>query len=78
MRPILSKREWVLVFELGDNETVNLETIYEKSEQENDFEYNYALQDKIDTLLDMKVEETIFFHHSRGDENSKALLTRIK
>ena len=78
MRPILSKREWVLVFELGDTETVNLETIYEKSEQENDFEYNYALQDKIDTLLDMKVEETIFFHHCRGDENSKALLTRIK
>ncbi len=78
MRPILSKREWVIVFELGDTETVNLETIYEKSEQENDLEYNYALQDKIDTLLDMKVEETIFFHHSRGEKNSKALLTRIK
>lgn len=78
MKPIFSKREWVLTFELGDTEVVNLATIYEKTDQENDFEYNYALQEIVDEILDMKFNETIYFQHNRDDENSKALLTRIK
>ena len=78
MKQILSKREWVLTFELGDTEVVNLATIYEKTDQENDFEYNYALQEIVDEILDMKFNETIYFQHNRDDENSKALLTRIK
>ena len=77
LKAIESKREWLLVFELGDKEKVNLETIYKKSEQESDFEYNYALQESIDTILDMKVNKTILFQHNRDDKNSKALLTRI-
>ncbi len=78
MRQISSNRKWILVFKQGIKEEITLETIYEKSEQSSDFEYNYALQGKIDTVLDMKVNETIFFQHHRDDENCKALLTRIK
>ena len=77
MREILSRREWVLTFKLGSTEKVNLLSIYEKSENENDFEFKYALQDSIDEILDMKINETIYFQYNRDDKNSKGLLTRI-
>ena len=77
MREILSRREWVLTFKLGSTEKVNLLSIYEKSENENDFEFKYALQDSIDEILDMKINETIYFQYNRDDQNSKGLLTRI-
>lgn len=77
MTDINSKREWVLTFKLGSTEKVNLLSIYKKSENENDFEFNYALQDSIDEILDMKINETIYFQYNRDDKNSKGLLTRI-
>lgn len=77
MTDINSKREWVLTFKLGSTEKVNLLSIYKKSENENDFEFNYALQDSIDEILDMKINETIYFQYDRDDQNSKGLLTRI-
>lgn len=84
MRDINSKKEWLLTFKpseiykIGSTDIkVNLLSIYEKSENENDFEYNYALQDSIDEILDMKINETIYFQYNRDNKNSKGLLTRI-
>ena len=89
MRDINSKKERLLTFEPSDifrngnkifgsfDIKVTLLSIYEKSEDENDFEYNYALQDSIDEILDLKINETIYFQYDRNDQNSKGLLTRI-
>ena len=75
---INTRRKWLLVFEDGETEKITLTSIYSKSDQESNWEYNYALNEIIDEVLDMKVHETIYFQHNRDDENSKALLTRIK
>tara|TARA_R100000781_G_scaffold84645_1_gene52093 strand:- start:386 stop:676 length:291 start_codon:yes stop_codon:yes gene_type:complete len=75
---INTRRKWLLIFEDGVMETITLTSIYSKSDQESNWEYNYALNAIIDEVLDMKVNETIYFQHNRDDENSKSLLTRIK
>ena len=79
-KEINSKREWKLIIVCDTDVvqvTVDLETIYEKTDQEDDYEYNYAIQDEIDKLLDMKVNDKIFFQFNRSDESEPGLIVRI-
>ena len=81
MRAVLSNRKWKLIMLDGSNVievNVDLETIYQKTEQENDYEYNYAIQERIDDLLDMKPDEKIFFQFNRDDKNDTGLIYRIE
>ena len=81
MRDIYSKRKWKIVM-INDGvvhqEIICLMKIYEKAEQEDDFEYNYAIQERIDDLLDMKEGEVIHFQFNRDDDNDKGIIARIK
>ena len=77
MKAVLSNRKWKLIT-VNNSEQVDLETIYEKSEQESDYEFNYALQDRIDDLLDMQINDTIYFQFNRDDENDKGIVVRVK
>ena len=37
----------------------------------------YALQEQIDAVLDLKINESMYFQPNRDDNNSKAIITRI-
>ena len=65
---------WIEGGEVQSLET-NLDDIHEKGENESDFEYNYAIQDSIDKVLDLKVDESMNFQFNRDDKDSKGVIT---
>ncbi len=79
-RPIDSIRKFHCVWvECGEtyNIEVTLDSIYEKAKNEDDFEYNYAMQDDIDTILDLKPKEVIYFQFNRDNKNAKGIISRL-
>jgi hypothetical protein len=44
---------------------------------ENMYEWFYAIQDRIDDVLDLKVGESMYFQHDRGDAKSRGIILRI-
>ena len=48
------------------------------SNQEDQSETNYSLQERIDEVLDLKVGQSIYFTPSRDQVNSKGVITRIR
>ena len=80
-KSISSHRKFICTWiEQGEIVTLrtDLDEIHEKGENENDFEYNYALQDSIDKLLDLKVDESTFFQFNRDDDRTKGSILRIR
>jgi len=45
-------------------------------EHKNGFEYIYSLQEKIDSVLDLKVDESMYFNANRDNEVGKGIVTR--
>lgn len=43
-----------------------------------DYEIYYALDDVLDQVLDLKVEETMYFQPNRDNKMSKGILLRIQ
>lgn len=87
MKTITSNRLYRAVWfetELIDLKSLSLEDIFEDVDnliteaQQSNFEWQYAIQDKIDNVLDMKKDETIYFQFNRDDENTKGILKRIQ
>lgn len=46
-------------------------------EHKNGFEYIYSLQENIDDILDLKINECMFFKGNRDNDLSKGIITRI-
>lgn len=42
-----------------------------------DYEYIYAMAEMIDTILDLKKGENLYFQSDRDDKGSKGIITRI-
>lgn len=43
-----------------------------------DLELFYALRDLIDEVLDLKVDESIYFQPNRDDKNTKGIIRRVQ
>jgi hypothetical protein len=74
-----SKRQYVIAFIEGEaavNDTLSLEQIYNTGKS--DWEYLYAIQDKIDYILDLKVGERLEMNFNRDNTDSRGLIKRIK
>lgn len=76
-----SKRKYLCIWnENGELEkhTVLLGHFISSSVRTNDYEYIYAMQERVDEILDMKADETIHFQFNRDDKNSKGIILRIQ
>tara|TARA_R100000995_G_scaffold84922_1_gene65899 strand:+ start:21375 stop:21626 length:252 start_codon:yes stop_codon:yes gene_type:complete len=80
-KEINSYRKWKLII-ICENDVyqvkVDLEKIYAKTDQEDDYEYMYAIQEQIDKLLDMKKNERIAFEFNRNDNSEPGYIIRTK
>ena len=47
-------------------------------EENNEAEVFYALQESMDSVLDLRRNESIYFQPNRDDGNSRGIITRIK
>jgi hypothetical protein len=78
-REIKSKRQYKIVWvENGETieKVVTLPEIYESEEE--GFEWQYSLQDKIDEILDLKPNETMYCQFNRGGAWIKGIIERIR
>ena len=55
----------------------NIDEFNLKMLEESDSEIAYALQEQIDKVLDLKINESMYFQPNRNDNDSKAIITRI-
>ncbi len=46
--------------------------------EDDGFEYQYAMQYIIDDVLDLKLNESMYFQPNRDDKSSKGIILRIK
>lgn len=44
---------------------------------ENDYEYIYACNDRLDEILDMGLNQSIYIQPNRDDYSSKGIITRV-
>jgi hypothetical protein len=47
------------------------------TDNENNFEFLYAMQDIVDKILDLREGESMIFQPNRDDSNSKGIIYRI-
>ena len=74
----MSKREYLLIYVEQGNKVQKVLTLKDLLLlKENDFEYIYSLAEEIDNILDLEVNENFYILGSRGDRNSKGVITRI-
>lgn len=55
-------------------EGITLETLLNSKE---DLEYLYAMRDIIDSVLDLKAGESMYFQPNRDDKNSSGIILRV-
>lgn len=73
----LYKLVWIENGDLCDK-TANLEHLFtEPSGMGSAFEYIYAVQDEIDTILDLKLGDQLPMQFNRDNPNSKGVIARI-
>jgi hypothetical protein len=85
---INSRRQYSLLFFEGNDHIVihdiSISDIYNQTDEEEDegcgglYEWKYSLQDEIDTLLDMKLGETVNIYGNRDDKNSLGAIKRTR
>lgn len=71
-----SKREYRVLLVENGNDT----SIYQSLKNilaDDGAEVNYAMQEIIDSILDLKVGESLYFQPNRDDRNSKAIIFRL-
>jgi hypothetical protein len=57
------------------NYRIKLTEIMDKA---SDSETIYAMQERIDDILDLKLKKAMFFQPNRDDNDSKGIITRIR
>lgn len=57
--------------------TIENVTLNSLTDTKQDLELFYAIQDIIDEVLDLKVEESMYFQPNRDDKNSKGIIRRV-
>jgi len=80
-----SKRKYLIMGVTGNghHESVT-DTVHQllqgadAEEDGNDFEYRFAAQEISDDILDLKVNESMYYQPNRDDKDSKAIILRIK
>lgn len=55
---------------------ISVSRIFNNSKN-SEFEYIYAVQDRCDEILDLKLNESMYFQFNRDDEDSKGIIKRI-
>lgn len=76
---IYSKRKFIVVGVEIDEDfrfEIELEKLLTKDEEAT--EVMYSLQDEIDSVLDLKKGESMFFRANRDNENCKGIILRIR
>jgi len=77
----ISKRVFEILFFEGGQSIhleVELNELFSDTSNEDNFEYVYAMQDSIDDILDLRVNDTMYFQFNRDDVNTKGVIRRIK
>lgn len=76
---LISRRQFALAFIEGESTTTALPTLNEiLSDENNAWEWQYALQDNIDAVLDLKVGERLNMNFNRDNADSFGTIKRIK
>jgi len=55
---------------------VPLAALIAPDKQDNNFEYIYSLRDILDNVLDLKINESMYFQPNRDNKNTKAIILR--
>ena len=81
MKEIFSSRKWRFIYPLNletiIDEEITINEIHSKIEDE-ETEMDYAIQDRMDELLDMRKGDSIFFQFHRDDDSQKGIVIRTK
>jgi len=81
MKQIFSNRKWRFIYPLNIetiiDEVMTIDEIHSKIEDE-ETEMDYAIQDRMDELLDMREGDSIFFQFHRDEDSQKGIVIRIK
>lgn len=62
--------------DIATTDTISLERIL--MEQENEFEYIYALNENIDSILDLKAGERFQMNFNRDNSDSAGFIKRVR
>lgn len=73
-----SKRKFVVAFIEGDAAVTQFPTLAEilTEKNGNDWEWKYAIQDKFDELLDLKVGDRLLMNFNRDNADSAGYIKR--
>lgn len=78
----MSKRKYTIAIADAEGlslERISLNSLIEKGRgNQNEYEYIYALTDILDSVLDLKVDESIYFQPNRDDKTSKGIIRRFE
>ncbi len=76
-----SKRVFQIVYTCGKNNQIAERISWflkDLLDEKNDYELAYALQEVIDSVLDLTVDEAMYFIPNRDNETSKGIIVRVK
>lgn len=59
-------------------ENITLNTLAQAVKEKNCAEIWYAMDDRLDEVLDLKVGESMYFQPNRDDKKSKGIIFRVK
>ncbi len=62
----------------ASNNEMLIETLLNVDNNVDDLEYIYALQDMLDEVLDLQLDESIYFQPNRDNNLAKGIITRVK
>lgn len=79
MKTLNSSRSYLLLMSDSANapEIKSLDEIIIDSHGR-DYEYAHSLMENLDALLDLKVDESMYFLYSRDNKHSKSVIKRIQ
>ena len=77
MIDIQSNRKYKMVWIEGGEVVVKEESLFDIIDGD-DWEYHYALQDRIDFIMNMFLGSTEYFQFNRDDKHSKGSIMRIR
>lgn len=59
-------------------QSITIEMLLNINDNMDDYEFIYALQEIADDVLDLKINESLYFKPNRDNELAKGIITRVK